>query len=489
VKRLQTVNKQSLTIDIRKRAISSTFVEKSSMNHPIPQFVQGDTNIIEAVIQDNGESADLSAVGKVVGNFKRQDNKVVSRSAVVSGNVVTYTLGNEEMIKAGIGELELQFFNTDESERLSTLRFKVNVTPEIGFGLEGTDGPTLAQELIVNGQYAEEQGNIAKQSAEEAISAKESAITNWLSPVADYSSVEAIANPSLGATVQTNDNGYVYRFDGTEWVNTQQYGATALANVNAQLAETEQQINKINAPKISPIEIIAHRGFAELAPENTMSAYSQAVSIGATSLECDVQITSDGVPVVIHDSSVNRTTGSTGNVKEMTLAQLRALDAGSYFSPYYAGSKIPTFDEFLKYAKGRSLRVYPEIKDIRTIADIELMVNVIKDNGMENVTVIQSFNLDHLLEVRKFSETIKLGLLIYNTALSQYAIDTLSNDGNAMILYGYSYIISNPSLVNQFYDLGIDVGVWVVPNKQTTLSLLELGVTKQMFDLYIGGIA
>jgi hypothetical protein len=241
VKRLQTVNKQSLTIDIRKRAISSTFVEKSSMNHPIPQFVQGDTNIIEAVIQDNGESADLSAVGKVVGNFKRQDNKVVSRSAVVSGNVVTYTLGNEEMIKAGIGELELQFFNTDESERLSTLRFKVNVTPEIGFGLEGTDGPTLAQELIVNGQYAEEQGNIAKQSAEEAISAKESAITNWLSPVADYSSVEAIANPSLGATVQTNDNGYVYRFDGTEWVNTQQYGATALANVNAQLAETLKQ--------------------------------------------------------------------------------------------------------------------------------------------------------------------------------------------------------------------------------------------------------
>jgi hypothetical protein len=243
---LQTLNKQSLTIDIRKRSISSTFVEKSSMNHPIPQFVQGDTNIIEAVIQDSGDNADLSLVGKVVGNFKRQDNVVVSRSAVVSGNVVTYTLGNEEMIKAGIGELELQFFNTDESERLSTLRFKVNVTPEIGFGLEGTDGPTLAQELIVNGQYAVEQGNIAKQSAEEAIAAKESSITTWLPPVADYTAVEAIASPQLGYTVQTNDSGYVYRYDGTQWVNTQQYGATALANVNAQLAETVQKFSYVS---------------------------------------------------------------------------------------------------------------------------------------------------------------------------------------------------------------------------------------------------
>jgi hypothetical protein len=237
VKQLQTVNNQSLTIDIRKRAISSTFVEKSSMNHPIPQFVQGDTNIIEAVIKDNGEDADLSVVGKVVGNFKRQDNVVVSRSAVVSGNVVTYTLGNEEMIKAGIGELELQFFNTDESERLSTLRFKVNVTPEIGFGLEGTDGPTLAQELIVNGQYAEEQANIAKQSAEEAIAAKESSITTWLSPVADYTAVTSIASPQHGDTVQTNDTGYVYRYENGSWKNTQQYGATSLANVNARLAD------------------------------------------------------------------------------------------------------------------------------------------------------------------------------------------------------------------------------------------------------------
>jgi lysophospholipase L1-like esterase len=241
VKQLQTVNNQSLTIDIRKRAISSTFVEKSSMNHPIPQFVQGDTNIIEAVIKDNGEDADLSVVGKVVGNFKRQDNVVVSRSAVVSGNVVTYTLGNEEMLKAGIGELELQFFNTDESERLSSLRFKVNVTPEIGFGLEGTDGPTLAQELIVNGQYAEEQANIAKQSAEEAIAAKESSITTWLSPVADYTAVTSIASPQHGYTVQTNDTGYVYRYENGSWKNTQQYGATSLANVNARLAEKVSQ--------------------------------------------------------------------------------------------------------------------------------------------------------------------------------------------------------------------------------------------------------
>jgi hypothetical protein len=230
---MQTTNKQSLIIDIRKRTMSLN----------IPQFVQGDTNILEAVIKDNGLDADLSNVGKVIANFKRQDKQVVSRTATVSTNVVTYEMGNEEMAKSGIGELELQFYNLDNSERLSTLRFKVNVMGEIGVGFEGQDGPTFMQELLVSGDYAKEQGDYAKTSGD-------TALTNWLEPVADYTAVTSIASPQLGDTVQTNDNGYVYRYENGSWKNTQQYGATALANVNALLAENTQEINK--KPKKRP---------------------------------------------------------------------------------------------------------------------------------------------------------------------------------------------------------------------------------------------
>jgi hypothetical protein len=166
VKRLQTVNTQSLTIDIRKRTVSSAFVDKVNTQNFIPQFVQGDTNIVEVTVKDGDTDADLSNVGNIIGNFKRQDGQVFSRSATFSGNVVTYELGNSEMGKSGIGELELQFFNTDSSERLSTLRFKVNVTAEIGLGLEGNNAPTLTQELLVSGDYAKEQGDYAKVQAD-----------------------------------------------------------------------------------------------------------------------------------------------------------------------------------------------------------------------------------------------------------------------------------------------------------------------------------
>lgn len=232
---MQTTNKQSLTIDIRKRSLSSNFIEKTNVSQYIPQFVQGDTNILEAVIKDDGVDADLSNVGKVIANFKRQDRTVVSRSATKTGNVVTYTMGNEEMAKSGIGELELQFFNADDTERISTLRFKVNVMAEIGVGLEGEDGPTLVQELVFNGDYAKTQGDYAKSSGD-------TALTNWLSPVASYSAVTSISNPKLGDTVQTNDDGKVYRYNGSQWKYTQGYSSTALANVNAQLAENEQLI-------------------------------------------------------------------------------------------------------------------------------------------------------------------------------------------------------------------------------------------------------
>ncbi|MGA4519585.1 glycerophosphodiester phosphodiesterase [Solibacillus silvestris] len=356
----------------------------------------------------------------------------------------------------------------------------------------------------VNAEYAKEQGNVAKQEATnlaelkssvEAATQNASAATenanaviedaNTAASNADSAASEAIAQANHAKNEGDRAKAEADRLVGTDVSKLD----NKITEVTTQLAENVQQINRINAPKITPIEIIAHRGFAGLAPENTMSAFSLASSFGSLSLECDVQMTSDGIPVVIHDSTVDRTTNGTGSIKNMTLAQLQSLDAGSKFSPFYSGTKIPTFDEFLKYAKGRSIRVYPEIKDIRSISDIEVMVNVIKNNNMENVTVIQSFNLDHLLEVRKFSKTIKLGLLIYNTALTQYTIDSLSDDGNAMVLYGYSYVISNPSIVNQYYDLGIDLGVWVVPNRDVSDWLLGLGVTKQMFDLYFGGIA
>ena len=91
----------------------------------------------------------------------------------------------------------------------------------------------------------------------------------------------------------------------------------------------------------------AHRGDVSNAPENTIPAFTSAVNNGAAQIELDVRLSSDNHMVIIHDSTVDRTTNGTGSVSSLTFAQLRALDAGSWFAPEFAGTQIPTLDEAL----------------------------------------------------------------------------------------------------------------------------------------------
>jgi len=101
------------------------------------------------------------------------------------------------------------------------------------------------------------------------------------------------------------------------------------------------------------IETIAHRGASLVAPENTLAAFQQAIDLGFDYVELDVRLTADGVPVVFHDSTLERTTGVEGNLHEWNYAKLRELDVGSWFSPEFADQRIPTLDETLQLLRGK----------------------------------------------------------------------------------------------------------------------------------------
>src|SRR5512145_3196062 len=101
--------------------------------------------------------------------------------------------------------------------------------------------------------------------------------------------------------------------------------------------------------------IFAHRGASAHAPENTLAAFELAIAQNADALELDVKLSADGHAVVIHDTTVDRTTGSEGRVKDLSLAELRSLDAGTFFSEKYSGERIPTMEEVFESVGKRIL--------------------------------------------------------------------------------------------------------------------------------------
>ena len=108
-------------------------------------------------------------------------------------------------------------------------------------------------------------------------------------------------------------------------------------------------------PKIEDhkLKIVCHRGAETFTPENSMSSIELAFNQGFEVVEIDVRDTSDGIPMVIHDSRVNRTTNSGGQFNKLTYKQVNQLDAGSWFDPFFSNEKIPKLEDVLNFAKGR----------------------------------------------------------------------------------------------------------------------------------------
>jgi glycerophosphoryl diester phosphodiesterase len=173
------------------------------------------------------------------------------------------------------------------------------------------------------------------------------------------------------------------------------------------VAQTAPEGPSQPAPASSPattqrIVAISHRGEHLHHPENTIPAFQTAIDAGADYIEVDVQTTSDGKLVLMHDNKVDRTTNATGLIKNMTFDQIRALDAGAKFSPVFAGTKVPTFDEALDLAHGK-IGVYVDTKN----ADPQALVDTIVRHDMQDHVVIYG-NPFFLYDVHKIRPDLKV---------------------------------------------------------------------------------
>jgi glycerophosphoryl diester phosphodiesterase len=146
--------------------------------------------------------------------------------------------------------------------------------------------------------------------------------------------------------------------------------------------------------------VAAHRGARELAPENTLAAFSAALGHGAIALEFDVHLTLDGRTVVIHDDFVDRTTNGSGPVASFRSDEIKRLDAGSWWSAQFAGEAVPFLEEVIELTEGKAV-LHVELKGKRAGALAEEVVKVVRGTGATHRAVVMSFDLDAALAARR----------------------------------------------------------------------------------------
>jgi glycerophosphoryl diester phosphodiesterase len=222
--------------------------------------------------------------------------------------------------------------------------------------------------------------------------------------------------------------------------------------------------------------IFAHRGASAHAPENTLAAFELALAQGADAIELDVKLSADGHAVVIHDGTVDRTTGAQGRVWEMPLADLRSLDAGSFFSERFSGEKIPTLEEVFD-AVGRRTFINVELTNYDTPRDhlVETVCSLVKKFGLQKRVLFSSFHMSALSSARSYLPEIPRGLLATDDWRGIWVRSFVFAFGDYQALHP-NVKDASPQQVQYAHRLGRRVHVWTVNAEADMRRLFKWGV-------------
>lgn len=231
---------------------------------------------------------------------------------------------------------------------------------------------------------------------------------------------------------------------------------------------------------------IAHRGASGHAPENTIAAIELAIEMGADMIAIDVHVTKDGEVVVLHDETMERTTNGKGNVHELTLAEIKQLDAGSWFDAKYAGEKVPTLDEVLKHINGR-VECLIELKSKGKVyyeGFAELVADIIENNEAVDWTILESYNEKYLDEVYEYDPRIQIKQILIgedNTNLLTYFVRT-RNIMNTREKHKYLAAVNPPyhalskRRVFSLHARRLKVYTFLVNDKNDMVKAINMGV-------------
>lgn len=222
-------------------------------------------------------------------------------------------------------------------------------------------------------------------------------------------------------------------------------------------------------PQPYPVKVIAHRGYSSVAPENTLAAIQAAIDAGADAIEFDIRLSKDGHVVVIHDSSVDRTTDGEGKVSEMTLQELQSLDAGGWFDPAFRGERIPTLEDVLLLMRGKATPVIEVKVASREIAGP--LAETLKRLDMTRHAYVTTFYGGPLRALQTLAPDLSRAVLV--TPLS-------SPSGRALNLRAGTTQAYHAALerdkIDHAHSLGLEVHAWTVNRIEDMNQMISMGI-------------
>ncbi|MGZ0711230.1 glycerophosphodiester phosphodiesterase (plasmid) [Coraliomargarita sp. W4R53] len=223
-----------------------------------------------------------------------------------------------------------------------------------------------------------------------------------------------------------------------------------------------------------PAFIASHRGGGATAPENTLPAIAAALAGGYGYVEVDVALTSDGYPVLMHDATVDRTTDGEGAVAGLTLEDVLQLDAGSSFSSEYAGTSVPTFDQFLDVLAAHAGRAIVELKGEWSDEGIVAAVDAVVASDLESQVVFASFDARTLAAVSVATDVVSR-LLIMKQMPDDIVLATAEADVPGIIVSAAA-VRAQPEMVDRLHEAGCRVVVYTLNSDSQWEEMTALGV-------------
>lgn len=228
-----------------------------------------------------------------------------------------------------------------------------------------------------------------------------------------------------------------------------------------------------------PAFIAGHRGDRVAAPENTMPALQAALDGPMGFVETDIQLSADGVPVLMHDSFVDRTTNGSGRVKQLTLAQLEKLDAGAWFSPEFAGTRIPTFESLLSALqataqRGVQKKAVLELKGYWTVPEAKIVLDLVAQYGVGHQVILSSFDTSTLQHIEQVDASLPRAII--TATLPRDPVGFAKLYGAIAIITSQASVAAEPWAVDRMHRAGLGLVLYTLNTKAKWQEATNLGV-------------